>query len=290
MNTNTNNSKARRFAPWTALLVLSLLTAIVLVAPAVVSAQITGELSQECDFALLGNLHTITATVSEGGTPGAGMPVFFYSMSPFYYGLATFEENDGVATFTYTANSVAPVTITLYYLNSNEDYIPLDSITTNWTDNEADLCSASPSVTVGGRVVLNAKKRGALRIALCSADGLDVGNVDLETVRLVGVAPWQSKYKDSHLCPGGKDGVGDLVFKFKNREVLEALEKSVGELEDGTEVGLALTGTMNGGKTPFEGEWLAVIKKEGKMHWKDKHKKDKNHKDKENKKDKIAKK
>jgi hypothetical protein len=104
------------------------------------------------------------------------------------------------------------------------------------------------------------------------------------------VAPWQSKYKDSHLCPGGKDGVGDLVFKFKNREVLEALEKSVGELEDGTEVGLALTGTMNGSKTPFEGEWLAVIKQEGKMHWKDKHKKDKNHKDKENKKDKIAKK
>ena len=55
MHTNIRHKGRRRFVPWTA--VLSLLTAIVLVAPTVVSAQITGELSQECDFALVGTEH-----------------------------------------------------------------------------------------------------------------------------------------------------------------------------------------------------------------------------------------
>jgi len=295
MKININKKGGRRFAPWTALLVLSLLAAIVLVAPAMVFAQITGQLSQECDFALVGNEHTITATVAEGGAPGASEPVFFYSTDSANYGkymsVPSFDEN-GMATFTYTVGSVGQVDISLIWVkqDGSYDWVTLNTITTNWTDNEADLCSDSPAVTVGGRVTLNAKKRGALRIALCSVDGLDVNNVDLKTIQLVGVAPWRSYYKDSSLCPGGKDGVGDLVLNFKNREVVEALEDSLGELEDGQEVGLALTGSLNGGKTTFEGEWLAVIKKEDKMHMKKKHHEKKNHEEKKEKKDKVAKK
>jgi len=293
MNTNIKNKGGIRFALWTALLVLSLLAAIVLVAPAVVFAQITGQLSQECDFALLNDTHTLTATVTEGGTAGTGMPVFFYSVAPFYYGMATFDET-GVATFDYTAATVAPVVISLYAVDANTNWIPLDSITTNWIDdaNNARLLSCmdsgSDSVTVGGRVTLNDKKNGTFRIALCSVDGLDVNNVDLQAVRLAGVAPLQSKYKDSRLCPGGKDGVGDLVFKFKNRDVVEALENGLGELEDGQEVGLALTGSLKDG-TSFEGEWLAVIYKEDKRHKKEKHHEKKKCGEKKGKKDKLAK-
>ena len=59
---------------------------------------------------------------------------------------------------------------------------------------------------------------------------------------LAGVAPWHSKQKDSRLCPDGKDGLVDLVLKFKNREVVKALEKDLGkELVDGDDdVTLAL--------------------------------------------------
>lgn len=297
MNTNIDKKGRRRFAPWTASLALALFAALVLVAPAMVSAQITGQLSQECDFALIGNEHTITATVTEGGAPYTGNLVFFRSDQPFgkyMYRPPSFE--NGMATFNYTSPTVDPVVITLYLLDSaTYAYIPLDSITTDWVDDEnnSGLLSCmdlgSERVVNGGRVTLNAKKRGAFRIALCSVDGLDVSNVDLQTVKLIGVAPWRSHYKDSSLCPSGKDGVGDLVLLFKNRQVVEALENSLGELEDGQEVELFLTGSMEDRST-FEGEWLAVIKKEGKMHMKNKHKEEKHHKKKKDKRDRVAKK
>jgi hypothetical protein len=297
MNTNINHKGRRRFAPWTASVALALLAALVLVAPAVVFAQVTGQLSQECDFALIGNEHAITATVTEGGAPYTGKSVFFMSTEPYgqYIGVPEKFEN-GVATFSYTANTVAPVAITLYLVDSNTfAYITLDIITTNWTDNESDpgllscLDSGSERVLEGGQVTLNAKKRGALRIALCSVDGLDVTNVDLKTVQLAGVAPWRSHYQDSRLCPSGKDGVGDLVFTFKNQEVVEALENSRGELSDGDQFNLALTGSLKDG-TSFEGEWLAVINKEDKRHKKEKHHQKKKCGEKKGKKDKLAKK
>ena len=59
----------------------------------------------------------------------------------------------------------------------------------------------------------------------------------------------------------------DLVLKFKNREVVEALEKDLGkELVDGDEdLPLALTGELYDGTT-FGGEWVVDIKKKGKRH------------------------
>jgi hypothetical protein len=285
MNTNINSKGRKRFVPWTA--VVSLLAAIVLVAPTVVFAQITGQLSQDCDFALIGTEHTITATVTEDGAPGASGLVYFNSSDNKYFGVASFDEN-GVATFPgpddppYQVDSVGQLTITLFAMDSNYNLAILDTITTSWTDDEAKLCSEDPpaaaSVTVGGRITLNAKKNGTFSIALCSVDGLEVKDVDLKTVRLAGVAPWHWKYKDSRLCPDGKDGSKDLVFKFKNREVVKALMKNNQvELADDKAVDLVLTGSMKDG-TSFDGKWEAVIlKEEGKMPWKASHnqKKDK---------------
>ena len=289
MNTNINHKGGRRFAPWTALLVL---TVLLLFVPAAVLA-VTYEASQDCAVALVGSEHTITATVTDdNGNPATGVSVAFwvYGANSFFTDPPVPVEN-GVAQYTYPGSSAGVDTIEIL---DGFSYITVTTIETTWTDDPQDSAllacggSSSPSVVVGGRVTLNAKKKGALRIALCSVDGLDVTNVDLKSVQLVGVAPWHSHYKDSSLCPGGKDGVSDLVLKFKNRKVVEALEASLGELENGQEVDLTLTGSLSDG-TVLDGVWQAVIKKEGKSHWK-KHKQEKKHKEKSAKKDKVAKK
>ena len=272
MNTIINNRNGRRSAAWTGLFVLSLLAAMVLVAPNVVFAQITAQLSQDCEYAFVGTEHTITATVTDGSAPYAGGSGYFRVNDPTavdpYFLKVDFDEN-GIAIFPHTVNTVRQESIvTLYTVDANLTPIPLASITTHWTDNEANLCSKAPGVTVGGKVTLNAKKKGALTIAVCGSKDLDVTNVDPESVRLVGVAPFHWKQKDSRLCPEGKDGVVDLVFKFKNRQVVEALGP---DLKDADDVPLALTGNLNDkNKTAFGGEWVAEIKKEGKKHWKDK--------------------
>jgi hypothetical protein len=169
---------------------------------------------------------------------------------------------NGEFEYTYTSTGVGTDALGLI----NQWYLPLATVYTTWTDNEADLCSESKSagVTIGGRFTLNPKKKGALKIAVCGTKDFEVSNVDPEKVRLAGVQPWHWKQKDSSLCLDGKDGVVDLVLKFKNREVVEALGP---DLEDTNGVTLALTGELNDG-TAFGGEWVAEIKKKGKRHGK----------------------
>ena len=278
MNTIIKNKDGRRSAAWTALFVLSLLAAMVLVAPTGVFAQITGQLDQECDHALVGSEHTITATLTGADVPFTEVPAYFLVDSPGSVVIpgfmkANFDEN-GIAIFPHTVSTVREVTVTLYTLDANYIPIPLDTITTHWTDNEADLASCwdepdAPGLKVGGKVTLNAKKKGALTIAVCGTKDFEVSNVDPKSVRLAGVAPWHWKQKDSHLCLDGKDGFVDLVLKFKNREVVEALGP---DLEDTDGVTIALTGNLNDkNKTAFGGEWKAEIKKEGRKHWKKSH-------------------
>jgi len=275
MNTKIKNKGARRFAPWTA--VLSLLVAIVLVAPAVVFAQ-TYELSQDCDFALVNNEHTITAKVTDGDVPVANVTLFYLvfgahtKFAPTLFGTTN---ADGIAEFTFTGVSTSG-TDTIKLVPPPPGTTPLAEIVMTWTEDEAELCSTSQQVLVGGRLTLNPNKKGALNIAVCGSRDLEVSNVDPKSVQLAGVPPWHWKQKDSRLCPDGKDGVKDLVLKFKNREVIEALGP---DLEDVDEVPLALTGNLIDG-TAFGGEWVAEIKKEGKRH------QNKYHHKKEDKKDK----
>jgi len=277
------NRQDRWFAPLATPCVLSLIMAIFFLVPSVVFAR-SAVLNQECEFVLVKTEHVITATVTEDdGTPAAGVHVLFAiggeltNAHPYTYKDVT-TDPDGIAVFSYTGSVTGTDKIELVELPA---WGPLGESSTTWTDNEAALCSSSQKVLVGGRLTLNAKKHGALKIAVCGADDLDVSNVDPKTVELAGVAPWRSKQKDSRLCPDGKDGFKDLVLKFKNREVVKALEKDLGkEVMSGDDgVTLALTGELHDG-TPFGGEWTATIKKKGKRHWKKKHhqKKDKKHK------------
>ena len=281
------NKRDTRFAPWTALCVLGLIAAMVFAVPSVVFAE-TLEFSQDCETALVGTQHTIRVKVTDyagspfgiwfgGGGPNAGM-IVAPTMVP---------DANGEFEYIYTSTGVGTDELGLI----NQWYLPLATVYTTWTANEADLCSDSPGVIVGGRLTLNVKKHGALKIAVCGTDDLDVSDVNPKTVELAGVAPWHWKQKDSRLCPDGKDGVKDLVLKFKNREVVEALEKDLGkELVDGDkDVILALTGNLYD-ETPFGGEWTAEIKKKDKRHWKKKHHQKKDKKHKEYKKDKKSKK
>ena len=278
MKTYKFNKRDTRFAPWAALCVLSLVGAMVFAAPSVVFAQVTGELSQDCETAMVGTQHTITAKVTDGDVPVAGAVLMFMVQGTnfgMYPGKVT--NQNGVAEFMYTgAKGLDTILLTLMG-NPNV----LATINTEWT--EEDLCSESksPSVTVGGRLTLNPKKHGALNIAVCGTDEFDVSNVNPTTVLLAGVAPWHWKQKDSRLCPDGKDGFVDLVLKFKNRDVVEALgllEEDVDEVPP-----LVLEGDLYDG-TAFGGEWAADIKKNDKRHGK------KNHHQKNHKKDKGSKK
>jgi hypothetical protein len=262
------NHQDRRFAPWTVLCVLSLLAAMVFAVPSVVFAQ-TFELSQDCDFALIDTEHTITATVTDdNGDPVANQFLLFLffgaNVQPVTNG---YTNSDGIVEITFPGSATGETRISM----SSPPQYPQEVATTTiyWTADEADLClePESPGVTVGGRMILNAKKRGALRIAVCGTDEFDVSNVDPKSVELAGVAPWHWKQKDSRLCLDGKDGFVDLVLKFKNREVIEALAS---DLEDTDGVTLALTGELKDG-TAFGGEWQAEIKNKGKRHGKKVH-------------------
>lgn len=260
------NHRDRRFAPWTAICILSFFAAMVFTVPSVVFAE-TLEFSQDCETAMVGTQHTIRVKVTDYAGSPFGIWFGRYNPGPTTGFVAHTLVPDANGEFEYTYTSTGVGTDELVFINPM--YIDVGVVNTTWTDNEADLCSDSPGVTVGGRVTLNAKKKGALRIAVCAVDGSDISNVDPESVRLVGVKPWHWKQKDSRLCPDGKNGVEDLVLKFKNQEVVEALEESMGELVDGDPVELALTG-MNNGKA-FDVKWDATIKKKGKKHGKNKH-------------------
>ncbi|MGB6282414.1 MAG: hypothetical protein WBG24_04105 [Syntrophobacteria bacterium] len=257
------NRQDRTCAPWAALCVLSLLAAMIFAVPSVVFAE-TLEFSQDCETALVGTQHTIRVKVTDYAGSPFGIWFNRYNSGPStgFVPHTLVPDANGEFVYEYTSTGVGKDELVFI----NPMYIDVGVVYTTWTDNEADLCSESKSagVTVGGRFTLNPKKKGALKIAVCGTKDFEVSNVDPEKVRLAGVQPWHWKQKDSSLCLDGKDGVVDLVLKFKNREVVEALGP---DLEDTNGVTLALTGELNDG-TAFGGEWVAEIKKKGKRHGK----------------------
>ncbi|MEJ2235689.1 MAG: hypothetical protein P8X67_17385 [Syntrophobacterales bacterium] len=261
------NHRDRMFAPWATLCVLSLIAALVFASPSVVFAQTnTYELSQDCETAMVETPHTIMVKVTDGGAPVADVSLWYMVQAGPNGGIrgpigAT--NDDGITEFTYTGGSTSG-TDTIWLIPPPPNNGLLATISTEWT--AEDLCLA-PQVQVGGKVTLNAKKRGALKIAVCGTKDFEVSNVKPESVRLAGVQAWHWKQKDSRLCLDGKDGFVDLVLKFKNREVVEALGPDLENTTDG--VPLALTGELNNG-TAFGGEWVAEIKKKGKRHGKNK--------------------
>jgi len=102
---------------------------------------------------------------------------------------------------------------------------------------------------------VSANKRGVIPVAVLGEPELDVHEIDLASLRLLGVAPEWVKFADvasppaeeteGCTCGGDADGIDDVLLKFPAQELLAQLPSG-----DGTRQ-VTLTGTLLDG-TPFE--------------------------------------
>lgn len=108
---------------------------------------------------------------------------------------------------------------------------------------------------------LNGRSRGLLSAALLGSADLDINEIDVDSLRLEGVAPINSSYDDvagpfgGDLCgctDAGPDGFTDLELKFSTKDIIA----TVGQLPPG-ETTMTLTGTLLDG-TPIEGQDCVV--------------------------------
>jgi hypothetical protein len=109
---------------------------------------------------------------------------------------------------------------------------------------------------------INFRARGVLPVALLGTMDFDVYDIDVDSLRLEGVAPIRSAYEDvaepfagdpCGCSEAGPDGLLDLTLKFDNQEIVNAIDLSA----SGDRV-LTLTGTLLDG-TPIEGQDCIVI-------------------------------
>ncbi len=113
---------------------------------------------------------------------------------------------------------------------------------------------------------LNVKSNGVLPVAILGASWLDVAEIDVSSVRLVGVAPIRAeiedvsrpafrKQNDCDCTEEGPDGYPDLTLKFDKQEIVEAL----GELEDRAVVKLELTSSAMGEELPTGYDCVVIL-------------------------------
>ena len=112
---------------------------------------------------------------------------------------------------------------------------------------------------------LNVKSKGFLPVVILGTEDFDVTEIDIASIRLEGAAPIRSiiedvstpllDKQDEYDCASeGEDGFDDLTLKFDTQEVVSAL----GEVADGDELVLTLTGKFPDGK-PIEGKDCVTI-------------------------------
>jgi len=122
---------------------------------------------------------------------------------------------------------------------------------------------------------LNVKSKGLLPVAVLGSEDFDVIDIDPASIRLEGVAPIRSSYKDvSTPAPDtedececttqGPDGYLDLTLKFDTQEILTAIGAVA--LSDGELLALLLTGEVediDGKPIEIEGTDCVVINNDG---------------------------
>lgn len=111
---------------------------------------------------------------------------------------------------------------------------------------------------------LNIKSKGKLSVAILGSDNFDVNEIDVLSIRLAGVIPLRSSYKDvatplvdAEECDcstEGSDGYTDLILKFDTQAIVATL----GEVADGDEFLLELIGELFDG-TQIKGEDCIII-------------------------------
>ena len=145
----------------------------------------------------------------------------------------------------------------------NTDFVGRDDFAYQICDNgDPALCgTATVDVEVGIPVSfniitkkLNVKKMGVLPVVVLSTADLDVATIDLASIRLEGIPPIRSQ------LVGASHGLKHLNLKFMVQEVVAA----IGEISDGDEVVLHLTGTLNedvGGDAIIGEDTVFIIEK-----------------------------
>ena len=111
---------------------------------------------------------------------------------------------------------------------------------------------------------VNVRSNAVLHVAILGTNEFDVTQVDPASIRLAGVEPFRSAYKDvaapvsdTNECActtAGRDGFPDLTLKFKTKDIVTA----IGDFNDGEVLILGLTGVLYD-STPIEGEDCIVI-------------------------------
>ena len=144
---------------------------------------------------------------------------------------------------------------------------------------QADILAGgpcAPSVTVVAVDIqpescpnsLGVKNKGAISVAILGTNDLDVQNIDPATLLFEGISPlrWSTEDVATPISDGeecectieGSDGFDDLSLKFDSQELVAAL----GEVNDGDEIVLTLTGNMLD-ETPIEGSDCVIIRAKG---------------------------
>ena len=121
---------------------------------------------------------------------------------------------------------------------------------------------------------LNVKSGGVLPVAILGTADLDVTQIDVSTVTLMGVSPIRSDIEDvaapyeggigdppdrEDCTTAGPDGNDDLTLKFDKEAIVDAL----GPVSDGDVLVLKLKGKLLDG-TDIVGKDVVWIKKKGK--------------------------
>jgi len=262
------SEKGRRFAP----IILGLFFTLLLIIPSMVYA-VTVTVTVDSATHPVGEEVVVTA-VADGSLWWSGLHFAILDGGPNgpYAEEVGADYDNGlwVSTFTYVSNGESGLDTIEVYANYMGGAPPADkgSATVEWIADSPK--SVSPDVIA--RPKLNVKKRGAFKMAICNTNNFNVNDVDVESVKLMGVEPVRWKFVDKDYCPGGEDGLEDLVFKFKNQEVVKALEEALGkELVHEELIHLEFTGSLkDADKTAIDSKLEMQVFKKGRVK---KHKK-----------------
>jgi len=115
-----------------------------------------------------------------------------------------------------------------------------------------------------------------LPVAILGTEDLDVRDIQVNSINLMGVEPLRWSYEDvatpfepftgkrcAYDCNRlGGDGFPDLTLKFKRTEIVDKIMKKYGSVRRDQVIVLKLKGKLKDG-TRFYGEDVVIIKKPG---------------------------
>jgi len=233
------DKRERKFAKWSILLLICVLTVTYLITPSIVFGQ-CGDgltLSPLSKTLLVGETHQLIATFCLRRVPQTDKQVDFQIIGPnsASSGSATTDQ-EGIATFNYTGNQEGVDTITAIFFSFESE-----KATATWTQQSADIKIET------GPTKLNVNSQGVLPMIVFGTEDFDVQMIDPSSLRLNGaVLPLRHTYEDGASKSGEPDGFLDLTLKFDLQEVVETLGVT---LNDGDPATLVLTGKLYGEKT-----------------------------------------